>query len=266
MESYGSWQCDRCKTMNAGGARYCKICGEPRIAGNRGPAGGGYSAPKPPKRGRKGRIAALLIGAAVLVLAAGGIVYLLRNPASKKTEEPKAVVSATEAPTKAPAKTPKPTNTPQNAIETMTPEPKLADDSTLGSFSITALDGRTIDETFFAGNRLTMVNYWATWCGPCVGEMPDLEKLAGAYASEGFAIVGVLYWDEDYDGARKFLEEEGITYPSIPCQEPFDWLGANIEGIPTTLFFDSSGNEVGDVYIGSRSYHEWASIVEGLLP
>ncbi len=62
----------------------------------------------------------------------------------------------------------------------------------LSSFSATDLDGNAVDESIFSSSKLTMVNIWATFCGPCIGEMPDLGLLNEEYASEGFQVVGIV--------------------------------------------------------------------------
>lgn len=135
----------------------------------------------------------------------------------------------------------------------------------LGAFSLTALDGRTVDDTLFSQNKLTMVNFWATWCGPCVGEIPDLQRIADAYADSGFGIVGVLVSDPDTQGALDFLQTNGITYPVILPEGPFEALNGEFDAIPTTMFFDSEGNRIGETQTGSMDYDGWASLIESLL-
>ena len=110
-----------------------------------------------------------------------------------------------------------------------------------------------------------MVNYWATWCGPCVGEIPDLQKIGEDYAEKGFSIIGVLLGDEDYDGARKFLSDNGVTYPVVLPEGVFLDMASDISAIPTTMFFDSNGKQVGETQVGSLSYEDWVSLIDSLL-
>ena len=133
------------------------------------------------------------------------------------------------------------------------------------TFSLTTLTGETIDDSIVSNNKLTMVNYWATWCGPCVGEIPDLQKIGEDYAEKGFSIIGVLINDEDYDGARKFLSDNGITYPVVLPEGVFMDLASGISAIPTTMFFDADGKQVGETQVGSMSYTDWASLIDSLL-
>lgn len=133
------------------------------------------------------------------------------------------------------------------------------------TFSQKTLTGEKIDDSIVSNNKLTMVNYWATWCGPCVGEIPDLQKIGEEYAEKGFSIIGVLLGDEDYDGARKFLSDNDITYPVVLPEGVFLDMASGISAIPTTMFFDADGYQVGETQVGSMSYEDWASLIDSLL-
>lgn len=132
-------------------------------------------------------------------------------------------------------------------------------------FSITTLTGDTLDQTVFADNKLIMVNYWATWCGPCVGEIPDLVKISKAYADKGFVIVGVLTGDDDTDGAKQFIADQGITYPIVLPEAFFQDHADGIYAIPTTMFFDSTGKQIGDAVVGAKSHDDWTGLIDLLL-
>jgi len=133
------------------------------------------------------------------------------------------------------------------------------------SFSLTTLTGGTLDQTVFSDHKLTMVNYWATWCPPCVGEIPDLVKISDAYADKGFIIVGVLTGDDDVEGAKKFLADQGVTYPVVAAEGFFLEQIQGYQYIPTTLFFDSEGKQVGDAVVGANNYDDWAAKIDELL-
>lgn len=151
----------------------------------------------------------------------------------------------------------------ETAATEATTEPE-ASGNTL-EFSLTTLTGDTLDQTVFTDNKLIMVNYWATWCGPCVGEIPDLIKISKEYADKGFAIVGVLTGDDDLDGAKKFIADEGMTYPVVTPEAFFLDHADGIYAIPTTMFFDSTGKQIGDTVVGSKSYDDWKGLIDLLL-
>ncbi len=181
---------------------------------------------------------------------------------------PSAPADITEAPvaTEAPAATEVPAATeaveataaPADATIPMEPDSSL-------SFSIDTLTGGTLDPSVFSEHKLVMVNYWATWCGPCVGEIPDLVKISKDYADKGFAIVGVLIGDDDIEGAKKFIADQGMEYPVVLPEAFFGDNATGISAIPTTMFFDSTGKQVGETIVGSMGYDDWASMIDEKL-
>ena len=129
------------------------------------------------------------------------------------------------------------------------------------TFSTTDIGGNAWSAENFKNYKLTMLNQWASWCGPCIGEMPDLQKLYEAYSPKGLNIVGVM---EGSQSDLSKLTELGITYPNIYLtQELEDIMYTGY--IPTTIFVDTSGKIVDAHYVGARSYDEWAEIIEALL-
>lgn len=130
----------------------------------------------------------------------------------------------------------------------------------------TDFSGNPITFETIQSNRLTMVNYWATWCGYCVKEMPDLSRLAEEYADQGLGTIGVLIWDDgSIDAAKTFVESSGITYPNVVCEDAFAQLAKNQQGIPITMFLDSQGSLVDGIIVGAKSYEEWKETIEKYL-
>ena len=160
-----------------------------------------------------------------------------------------AAVEATEAPAEA-------TQAPAEATDAASAD---------NTFSLTTLTGDTLDETVFSDHKLVMVNYWATWCGPCVSEIPDLVKISKDYADKGFVIVGVLTGDDDIDGAKQFIADQNMGYPVVMPEAFFLDQADGIQAIPTTMFFDSTGKQIGDTVVGSRGYDDWAGLIDLLL-
>lgn len=175
-----------------------------------------------------------------------------------------------------PAPTPSP---PQDPAETPAASPDMpgqsGEDGVLASFTAETIDGETADAGIFSGYELTMVNVWATFCGPCIREMPDLAALHAEYADRGFQIVGIVADVVDLDGnfmpdmvdtAVEIIEATGADYlhllPSDSLQEA---LLKNAVYVPTTIFVDQQGKQVGDMLVGSRSREEWTEIIDGLL-
>ncbi len=149
-------------------------------------------------------------------------------------------------------------------------------DGTFASFTAYDLFGVRHDENMFSNSALTMLNVWATYCGPCLREMPDLARLSADYAARGVQVVGIVSdITRNGDGVfdlnqleytRGLVEQTGAGYTHIvPSRQMYAAALSDVSVVPTTFFVDSQGRVVAEVYTGSRSYDEWAQIIEELL-
>ena len=136
------------------------------------------------------------------------------------------------------------------------------------SFSTKGRDGNTYDQSILSGCKVTMINFFEPWCGPCVSEMPDLEKLYETYKDQGFQILGVYSTLDMEEDLEQTLSSSGITYPILQmCDAFYPYVS---EYVPTTVFLDENGNLLmipgGETQkIGSSSYEDWEKIVKSLL-
>lgn len=125
------------------------------------------------------------------------------------------------------------------------------------TFSTVDAQGNAVDETIFAGHKLIMLNFWEPWCGPCVMEMPDLQRIHEEYADQGLLLLGIHYSSE---GMEEVLREAGITYPILEYREEF--YPFTTEYVPTTVFLDAEGYLLDGPYTGSRAFEAWAGLIE----
>jgi cytochrome c biogenesis protein CcmG, thiol:disulfide interchange protein DsbE len=111
------------------------------------------------------------------------------------------------------------------------------------AFALTNLDGNPVRLSDLRG-RPVIVNFWASWCGPCIDEFPALNKAARSHQAEGLAVVGIVYRDQA-EPARAFLRRMGATWPS--ALDPGDRVASQfgVIGPPETFFIDRSGVIVG---------------------
>ncbi|MBF0623376.1 MAG: TlpA family protein disulfide reductase [Magnetococcales bacterium] len=97
--------------------------------------------------------------------------------------------------------------------------------------------------------KVVMVNFWATWCPPCLEEIPTLVKIQEQYKDQGFIILGVTYMDRaDRDTLVKFIRRMEINYPIVygdplKIQKLASLLGG-VMGLPNTKFLDRKGTVV----------------------
>ena len=108
------------------------------------------------------------------------------------------------------------------------------------TFSLPARGGATIDLSQFRG-QVVMINFWASWCGPCRQEMPLLESMYEKYKPLGFTLLGVNV-EPDQKDAMGFLQQTPVTFPVLfDAKSKVSGL-YNVQGMPTTVFIDRKGN------------------------
>jgi cytochrome c biogenesis protein CcmG, thiol:disulfide interchange protein DsbE len=124
------------------------------------------------------------------------------------------------------------------------------------AFSLRRLNGTgTLDLASLRG-KAVVLNFWASWCGPCKAEAPKLEQLWHEYRSKGVVFVGVDSNDASSDALR-FMTAHGITYPVVSDKNGL--VAANrydIADLPVTYFVDRRGRLVGAHLLGAVDKHE----------
>ena len=120
------------------------------------------------------------------------------------------------------------------------------------SFNAKTIKDEDISSDIFTNYDITMINLWATWCGPCVGEMPELGVMYKNLPENLNLITICLDGAELKDDVVKFMEENKAEMPVIiPNEDIADFLNKNVQGIPTSIFVDKDGNIIGDVITGA---------------
>ena len=136
------------------------------------------------------------------------------------------------------------------------------------TFEGTDLEGNAVSQEVFSQSKLTMVNVWATYCNPCLSEMPGLGELAAEYDPSEFQIIGVVSNVREGDDqalVESLVQETGANYPHLLANDSINRaLLAGVSGVPTTFFFDGEGMYLGGV-VGSAEKSAWEEIVHGLL-
>ena len=129
------------------------------------------------------------------------------------------------------------------------------------SFTGKDLDGNEVkSDDLFSGNAVTVVNFWFTTCGPCVGELGDLEKLNKELGEKGGELIGINAFTLDGDKksiseAKEVLDKNGASYRNVYFDSDSDAgkFTAGIYAYPTTYVVDRNGNIVGDPIVGAIS-------------
>jgi peroxiredoxin len=108
------------------------------------------------------------------------------------------------------------------------------------SFRFTALDGRQIDSDDLRG-QVVVLNFWATWCGPCRLEMPSLQSIHEDRADDGVVVLGLSTDGGNTTAVRDFLSEHFISYPVGMADADHQQSFGGINMIPTTFLIDKKG-------------------------
>lgn len=112
-------------------------------------------------------------------------------------------------------------------------------------FEATTLDGQAFKLADLRG-RVVLLDFWATWCGPCVAELPNVKKAHEQYGGDGFTAVGISF-DRDAETARKYVAEKKLGWPQIWAEKADNGLLGNlfgVGGIPATFLIGPDGKVV----------------------
>lgn len=125
------------------------------------------------------------------------------------------------------------------------------------------LNGNRVRLSDFRG-RVVLLNFWASWCPPCLEEMPSMEELHRAMGTEGLVVLAVNL-GEDAPGVRKFMHERGLTFPVLMDRGESP-LSFGAYGIPVTYLIDRRGRAAAKV-VGSHDFSSEVSrdAIRGLL-
>ncbi|MDE7187349.1 MAG: TlpA family protein disulfide reductase [Lachnospiraceae bacterium] len=139
------------------------------------------------------------------------------------------------------------------------------------AFETQDLEGNTVTESAFAQSRLTMVNVWATYCNPCLSEMPGLGELAGEYDAGQFQIIGIVSdvqegaGEEAVEYATALVSQTGADYMHLLLNESlYRAMLGGVSAVPTTFFVDENG-EVLDTIVGAMDKSAWKEKIDAFL-
>lgn len=133
------------------------------------------------------------------------------------------------------------------------------------NFSFTDASGQSTTFDSFKG-KVTVINFWATWCGPCKVELPDLIELSKEYESRNVKFIGISTdrGGDVVEDVRAFIEKAGIPYQIVISNDEIESAYGNIHAIPTTFILDENGNIV-ESFVGVRSKQIFADAINKAL-
>jgi len=137
--------------------------------------------------------------------------------------------------------------------------------SSLPAFTLQAMDGNIISSQTFHGNVL-VVDFWATWCRPCITEIPKYNRLNAKYEGQDFRFVGITMDSGDLETIKPFVSKFAIQYPIYVGDSHVVDVFGGVQGYPTTFVIDKHGT-IQKSYLGIArdKAEEIDALVEKLL-
>jgi peroxiredoxin len=131
-------------------------------------------------------------------------------------------------------------------------------------FQLTTLDGGNISLADLQGKNV-LINYWATWCPPCLNELTALENIQSQFEGQDFVIVTINGIEQDNLGdVQATIQKYGVTYPVLLDENEAFWDAYRILFLPTSIYINEQG-VIRFIKLGEQSEAEFADMIEQLL-
>jgi peroxiredoxin len=130
-------------------------------------------------------------------------------------------------------------------------------------FTLKDADGKTVHLSDYRG-KVVLLDFWATWCGPCKIEIPWFVAMERRNKDRGFAVLGVSMDDEGWEVVKPFLSHLGVNYRVLIGNDETAQLYGGIEALPTTFLIDRGG-KIAAVHVGLADRRDFEDGIEQLL-
>jgi peroxiredoxin len=130
-------------------------------------------------------------------------------------------------------------------------------------FALKDANGKTVHLEDYKG-KVVLLDFFATWCGPCKIEIPWFMEMERKNKDRGFAVLGVSMDDEGWDIVKPFLAELGVNYRVVIGNDSTAQLYGGVDALPTTFLIDRNG-KIASVHIGLAGKKDFEDGIEQLL-
>ena len=131
------------------------------------------------------------------------------------------------------------------------------------NFSLTDATGAKVTLASYKGN-VVVLNFWATWCGPCQVEIPWFVEFNKTYKSRGLAVLGISMDEDGWKSVKPYLAEKKIDYPVVIGNEDVAKLYGGVDSLPSTFIIDREGR-IAFVHTGLVSKETYEKDIRNLL-
>lgn len=130
-------------------------------------------------------------------------------------------------------------------------------------FVLKDADGRDVKLSDLKG-KVVLLNFWATWCGPCKFEIPWFIEFEKKYKDKGFAVVGVSLDDEGWEVVKPYITDKQVNYRVVIGTEEVSQKYGGVESLPSTFILDRQGR-IASVHIGLQAKSAFEDDIQALL-
>ena len=130
-------------------------------------------------------------------------------------------------------------------------------------FELTDSNGRKAKLSDYKG-KVVLLNFWATWCGPCKLEIPWFVDFEKRYKDQGFAVLGVSMDEDGWDAVKPYIEDKQVNYRVMVATDAVAQLYGGVEALPTTFMIDRDG-KIASTHIGLVMKKDYEDEIAELL-
>lgn len=151
-----------------------------------------------------------------------------------------------------------------SAANSSAAERQSANRKSAPDFTLTDANGQPVKLSEFRG-KVVLLNFWATWCGPCQIEIPWFIEFEQQFKSKGFEVVGVSMDDDGWKAIKPYIAAHKLNYRILLGDETVSQLYGGLDALPTTFMIDRDGKFAFSPHIGLAGKNEYLSEIESLL-
>jgi len=131
-------------------------------------------------------------------------------------------------------------------------------------FTLKDADGASVKLSDYRG-KVVLLNFWATWCGPCGVEVPWFTEFEQRYKSQGFAVLGVSMDEDGWSAVKPYVADHKINYRVLLGNDTIAQLYGGLDSLPTSFVIDKAGRVAFPPHIGLISKNEYVNEIQCLL-
>jgi peroxiredoxin len=131
-------------------------------------------------------------------------------------------------------------------------------------FTLTDANGNSVKLSDYRG-KVVLLNFWATWCGPCALEIPWFVEFEQQYKSKGLEVIGISMDEDGWKVVKPYIQERKVNYRVLLGNDTVSQLYGGVESLPTTFIIDREGKFAFSPHVGLAEKNEYLTEIQSLL-